>query len=504
MTTRRRSPTPPRGSRAVTAALLVVSAASTAAAQSKLPRFERGECLVNGDWARTLQRECGWLVVPESRDRTSANTVRLAVEVFRAKEPSGAPPLVVLHGGPGGPGGIRLYSAGVARSPLPQRRDVVIYDQRGAGFSEPKLCSGYERVVDSVYDLRGGVEGEVRIREARRACVAELDAKGIDRTAYNTAASATDLTDLRRVLGYASWDIHGGSYGARLAQEAIVRDGRAIRAMVLASPMARSFSIQSEQPRSTQGAFERLFAACGTQPSCRDAFPNVEADFYAAYDELTTSPVPVPFTRPTGRNDTVWVDGARLVTGIRERIRTSTGLGRVPLLLHELRAGDRLRAARELVGDGAVPEGLANRALRELVNCYDAYGPASLQTLRSVNALVRAPFRRPVDRDCDEWLPRFSEASARTPVHSDIPTLIATGHFDDRTPTEHARRISSTLSRAYVVEFPDEGHDARPGACHAAIVMRFWEDPTRAPDTSCIATIKPLRFATTWEPATGP
>jgi hypothetical protein len=110
------------------------------AAQSHLPRFERTACLVDGDWAREVRRECGWLVVSESRGRASAHTVRLAVEVFRAWEPTGALPRVFLHGGPGGVGGIRPYSEGIARSPFPMHRDVVIYDQRGAGLSEPKLC----------------------------------------------------------------------------------------------------------------------------------------------------------------------------------------------------------------------------------------------------------------------------------------------------------------------------------------------------------------------------
>jgi pimeloyl-ACP methyl ester carboxylesterase len=284
----------------------------------------------------------------------------------------------------------------------------------------------------------------------------------------------------------------------------MVRDGQAVRSVVLPSPVARSFSIQAEQPLSTQQAFERLFAACRLQPSCLDAFPNIEQDFYATYDELTKSPVPVPIVRPDGRSDTVPVDGDRLVAGIRERIRTGAGLGRVPLLLHELRGGDRLRAAREVVGDGAASEALANRALRELVNCYDDYGPTSLKTLKSVNARARSPFRRAANRDCKEWLPRFSEESRRTPVRSDIPTLIVTGYFDDRTPTEHARRIASTLSRAYLVELPDEGHDARPTGCHAAILTQFLEDPTRKPDTSCVAMIQPISFATTWEPAKVP
>src|SRR5215217_1575051 len=151
----------------VAAALLVVAVAPRAAAQSGLPRFERGDCPVNGDWARNVRRECGWLVVPESRDHATANIVRLAVEVLRAREPTGAPPLVMLHGGPGGPGGIRTYSAGVAMSPLSRHRDVVIYDQRGAGFSEPRLCPAYDRVADSAYGLRESAETDKMLREAR-------------------------------------------------------------------------------------------------------------------------------------------------------------------------------------------------------------------------------------------------------------------------------------------------------------------------------------------------
>ncbi len=242
--------------------------------------------------------------------------------------------------------------------------------------------------------------------EARRACVAELDGKGIDRLAYNTAASVADLIDLRRTLGYVSWDVRGASYGARLAQEAMVRDGPAIRSVVLASPRARSFSAQSEQPLSTQRAFERLFAACKLQPSCREAFPTVDQDFHAVYADLTKSPLPVPIPLPDGRSDTVWLDGDRLVAGIRERMGTSAGLGRVPLLLHELRAGDRSRAAREIAGDDSVPELLANRALRELVNCFDDYGPTSLKTFKAPALSARrqprlrgmaSPIRRRVD-----------------------------------------------------------------------------------------------------------
>jgi pimeloyl-ACP methyl ester carboxylesterase len=420
--------------------------------------------------------------------------VRLAVEIFRAREPTGAPPRVFLHGGPGGAGGIRLYSEGVARRGSSLHQDVVIYDQRGAGFSEPKLCVGLDAAPDAA------------AVEARRACIAELEGQGVDRYAYSTAASAADLSDLRRALGYRAWDVYGVSYGARLAQESMARDGSGIRAVVLASPVARSFSSQAEQPLSTQHALEHVFAACARQPSCRSAFPTVEQDFYAVYDELTSAPVPIPITRPDGASDSVRFDGRRLVSGIRNGLllRPRTAVARLPLLLHELRTGDRARAASELLGEGA--EGAPDRALRVLVNCSDHAidGVASRKTLDSVNAVVRPPFRRAGDRECKQWLPRLRDGSMPAPVRSDIPTLIVTGYFDDRTPTEHAYRIAATLRRAYLVEFPDEGHDTRPGACHLAVVLQFLEDPTRRPDTSCVATIPAISFMTAWEPAGRP
>jgi hypothetical protein len=58
--------------------------------------------------------------------------------------------------------------------------------------------------------------------------------------------------------------------------------------------------------------------------------------------------------------------------------------------------------------------------------------------------------------------------------------------------------VPAALGRSYLVEMPDEAHDARPSACHAAIVAQFLEDPTRKPDTSCLASLPPIPFTTTW------
>ncbi|HEV8214264.1 MAG TPA: hypothetical protein VGP95_00470, partial [Gemmatimonadaceae bacterium] len=115
-----------------------VFGASALAAQSREARLERAACFFpRQDWMNDLKVECYTLAVPESRRKPNGRTLHLAVVVVRAATPS-HPPLVMLHGGPGG-SGIRTYLP-AARTELGRNRDDVVYDQRGAGYSEPKLC----------------------------------------------------------------------------------------------------------------------------------------------------------------------------------------------------------------------------------------------------------------------------------------------------------------------------------------------------------------------------
>lgn len=486
--------------RTVIAALIapaLFGAAPRLAAQSGVPRLEPSECpFQRGEWAGDIKLECAWLVVPEMRARPTGPTVRLAVAVVRAKNPT-TTPLVMLHGGPG-LSGLRIFLP-YAASGMAGKRDVVIYDQRGAGYSEPKLCPDYGAVDDSARRLRTLAEREKLWDASDRACVASLRAQGIDPAAYNTLASARDLIDLRKTLGYTLWDVFSTSYGARLAQEAMRRDPRGIRSVVMASPVTLGPARHAEIALSIQRAIERVWKECAAQASCNTAFPNVSDDFYAVYDELSKNPLRVPVKRDSGVVDSVWFDGRSLLSTIRNDILGRPGrLARLPLLVNELRRGDRARATEMLASYATIGPASNQQVLIHLVNCYDIYGPAFRAARDSANALAHPAFRGEQLDDCPIWQTRFADPSEQKPVRSDIPTLILSGRFDDRTPTEQARRIAATLSHVYLYEFPNEAHDARPAGCHMSILMQFFENPFRAPDASCIAAIPPIPFATSW------
>ena len=453
-----------------------------------LPAIEPADCPFTPPVSHI---ECGWLVVPESRSRPDGRTVRLNVVVVRAVTPTTAPPTVFISGGPGQAGApIRYNPSLIARA-----RDVIYYDQRATGRSQPDLCPQFD--VDYA-DNRNRNTDQARIEREKQLiqrCVELLRTQGIDAESYNTSTSAHDLADLRRALGYQRWILRGGSYGTRLAQETMRADPLGVHATILIAPVPPGEQGEALEWRlSIQRGFEKVFAACGADAACHAAFPDPRGDFFAVWEELQRTPMLLP-----NAQDTVILHGDRLVQSLVRLFDGNTGVARIPFLLNELRRGDRLRAARELAPSVDARPG-ANAvavALNRLVNCYES-GGIRPGVVDSANTVPLPPFRQKLDPDaCRTWRTRFATESERAPLHSDIPTLIISGEYDIRTPTENGRHIARTLERAYVYELPAVGHSGST-VCGVSILQQFTEDPSREPDASCLTRSPKLTFATKW------
>jgi pimeloyl-ACP methyl ester carboxylesterase len=92
-------------------------------------------------------------------------------------------------------------------------------------------------------------------------------------------------------------------------------------------------------------------------------------------------------------------------------------------------------------------------------------------------------------------LPPAPRPEFLTPVTSDIPTMVVYGLNDTQTSSVDARHAAETLSKAQVIEVPEAGHGAIIfSQCVKDIGMAFFERPETAPDTACLASLKP-KFA---------
>ena len=170
-------------------------------------RFEETRCVTAlPDGQPADQVRCGFVVVPETRSTAGDRTIRLAVMVLKATDPDPAPdPIVYVSGGPG----ISALQNDLTffdnwlDLPLQGKRDIVIFDQRGTGFSEPTLTCPDERTA---YTARLGelltVDEEYAKAEAiALACGERLRRDGVNLSAYHSAESGADIRDIATALG---------------------------------------------------------------------------------------------------------------------------------------------------------------------------------------------------------------------------------------------------------------------------------------------------------------
>ena len=89
-------------------------------------------------------------------------------------------------------------------------------------------------------------------------------------------------------------------------------------------------------------------------------------------------------------------------------------------------------------------------------------------------------------------LPPAPRPDFLTPVSSDIPTMVVYGLNDTQTSSEDARHAATTLSRSQTIAVPEAGHGSIIfSQCVKDIGMAFFERPETAPDTACLASLKP-------------
>jgi pimeloyl-ACP methyl ester carboxylesterase len=403
---------------------------------------------------------------------------------------------LLLHGGPGGIGGTRAVWADIMQLPLARKRDVATFDMRGVGDSEPnrKLCPELGPKVTPAFNPTKE-KWEETYRAAIRECVASLDAQGFDRSAYGPDVSAADAIDLRHALGYEKWDLYGASYGGIVAQEMMRRDPQATHAVVLLSAYpAGSPDYTAKFVWMFQQNLYHVFAECAAQPHCQRAFPTLRQDFVTLFEELSAKPVQVPI-RGSSPPRTVLLNGERLLLEVRREFRNPGSIRRLPLLINEMRRGDRAAAFERLIGDGVIPPG---GALGSLVQCNEA-GARYSAALAAMRPKLQHPFEMiaaDVRDECAIWIANPAHQIDQTPMASSIPILVLHGEFDPMDNPTTQLQLKAHSKQAYAYVFPGETHANPAFGCHGSIVQQFLENPTRTPDASCIARMPRILFST--------
>ncbi|MBN1565331.1 MAG: alpha/beta fold hydrolase [Anaerolineae bacterium] len=97
---------------------------------------------------------------------------------------------------------------------------------------------------------------------------------------------------------------------------------------------------------------------------------------------------------------------------------------------------------------------------------------------------------------CALWKSGTADPVEDLAVTSAIPTFIGAGQYDPITPPEWGVIASQTLPNSYYFEYPAVGHGVIDGGfCPESMMRAFLNNPTVAPDASCINSMGAPAFA---------
>lgn len=445
---------------------------------------------------------CGYVVVPEYHARPEGRTLKLLVaKVSSLDAAAGGDPLVPL---PTGPGSSAIDSfiplmAEPLGALLRARRDVVIFEQRGLYYSEKNLVC---REVDEWFQASGfedlqGLNRVQKTADVYRACRRSLLQKDVDLNAYRYAESADDLIMIMNALGYSKFNALGVSAGTMLGQQLLKRHPERLRSVLINSVVRIDRPLNSLWPADSARHLERLFKACAADKVCNEAYPNLGEKLERTVKRLNANPLTVEVADPrTGKKGLAVVNGDRFAESVFVAGYSNFGLPALPELIHSVDAGAEAKLRKIAETRGGPGDRFAwglgysvfcsespERRDEEIrfAGLFPAYEQAVANTLwgpRVTNAI------------CALWgVQRVPKEEISLPECA-VPTLLMSGEFDSISPAEGAAGVAQKLTKTYEVVVPGAGHSAiESSECPVSIALAFLEDPSRKPDTSCLAQL---------------
>lgn len=436
--------------------------------------FEMPEGEIEGE---TL--ECGFVTVPESRTGLSDAEIQLAVIALYARGNEELAPYLHLAGGPGNSGTAFMYD--FLDHPIRDFATIILFDQRGTGYSDPSLDCWEDDEED---------------------CYERLVDEGVAVDAYRSAENAVDVNDVIEALELESVTIYGISYGTRLALTVMKDPHPAIRAVILDGVYPPNVLSYVEDPINIVRVFTVIFEGCAEDRACNAAFPDLEQVFYAAVEDLNADPLMMDGEKFTGDD---------FFDELFSMLYDTESIPYTPALVYAAANRDaetiadffysddseaQVPSTRRTWGDDAENDG-NSEGMFNSVDCADEVPFNDVEDIASAIESLGLPvtwaesfYEEAIESMslCDIWDVAPSNVNIRQATVSAIPTLILNGEYDPVTPPQWGYKAAETLSNSYVFTMPAGGHGVIDmEECPLDIAYQFLLNPMREPDASCIA-----------------
>ncbi len=407
----------------------------------------------------TVETEVGTLTVPYDRSNPESSTIDLKFVRFPATTDNPGPPLVYLAGGPGGSG---MYASTGDRfelfMKLRELGDVIAWDQRGTGASEPRVSLEATIAVP----LEGAVsrqQVEELYAQLARKAKAQFERDGFDPAPLNTNASADDLEDLRAALGVEKLRLWSISYGTHLALATAKRHPHAIDSMVLAG--VEGLDSTYKLPSQAEAPIQALSREIAADPFYGERIPDFAQLLREVLERAEREPYAVEVEDPeTGKMVTTRVGRLELETAAWGALFRSDRMSILPAAFLSTKLGMTELLARVAQQTRGSDMSLGN-AMSFAMDLASGVSPDRLARIKREepeSLLGRNMNFRMLAMRAEAGIPDLGEAF-RTPVQSDMPVLCISGELDVRTPPANAEKVLEGFPNGQHVIIGRAAHD---------------------------------------------
>ncbi len=456
-------------------------------------------------WADSNNVDCYQIAVPIDHEDPAAGSYRLAAAMASPAAVEAGEPLLYLHGGPGIAtlGNLPRYLRSKTFSTLRDEHALIFFDYRGTGYSEPVLCSDFDRQLHEI--TRHDIPREAYVRQtvaAYQDCRAELDRKGISLDNFSSLQSAADAEAVCAALSCDSLSIYSVSHGTTVALHMMRAFPKGIRSVILDSPFPPN-APWSDFVRPFDTCFQVIEQRIKDDTATARVFPSMREDFIKITKRLRQVPFPLRLPPESDGTSQVYaLKPADFAWTIWSALLNPKYIRYVPLLLQRVAAGDdsTLQLWAEYFHDPDAFGDFSNAQSRAIL-CHEGQPRTASDT--EENLLSRYPdFAALIDAGIDDsicsiWRPDSPPESYFQAVVSPIPTLILAGEFDPVCPPVFANLTAQTLGNSTVVVVPGASHAAiHSDDCIRALAREFYANPRKGLVSDCVAGLETIKFVT--------
>jgi len=448
--------------------------------------------LDNLDWLPDKEEvQAGAILVPENHDDPDGKKIQITYVVVKTKETTSAAfPMIFFSGGPGGNTINSEFVNFLLEQPIAGERDIILFDQRGVGYSSALPDMSFEAFDILAKDANEEEELAMMTKmvlEYKNKC----EEQNISPEYYNTIQNAKDVGMLFKHLGYEKYNLMGGSYGTRLAR--VVQDmyPEFIYSSILDSPAPLSGDFLLNRLDSYSLALSRIFDYCNSNPNCKSQYPQLKDDYYKAISKLQIKPLKVSM------NDSLEVyinpqDGIYL---LRRLLYQANAREKAPELIHAFINGSGQVINEVLKNEYQLSGGL-NLSMLLSVEKYENFNPLNTPQVieeeykKHPLIPVKLGFFDAFYQAGKDWHTNNLPIADRKFQNSDLPTLIFVNQFDPVTPPKNGYLFKEKLSNCTLLVLDEGGHGGGNGACKNQVIIDFMNDPNKKLDISCLNLYK--------------